>query len=46
MCDCNLAWLLRDNRHLLAHVSFGQCSGESVDFADVGPERFDSCPAA
>ncbi|EFX71428.1 hypothetical protein DAPPUDRAFT_255778 [Daphnia pulex] len=46
VCDCNIAWLLRDNRHLLKHVLYGKCTGNGGDFADVEPERFNHCPAA
>jgi len=44
-CDCNLAWLLRDNRHLLAHVR-GSCISAStgrINFNDYDPYALSYC---
>ena len=42
-CDCHLAWLLRDNRHLLQTVMFGKCSNGTW-FTDLDPDAFANCP--
>ena len=46
-CDsdpCHLAWLLRDNRHLLQSVYNGTCSS-LVRFEDIDPKtKFELCP--
>ena len=40
---CHLAWLIRDNRHLLQFVPFGTCS-YGTQFEDLDPNRFTDCP--
>ena len=42
-CDCHLAWLIRDNRHLLPGVIYGKCSN-GTSFKDLDPNGFASCP--
>ena len=42
-CGCGLAWLLRDNRHLMPAVSGGVCNG-FIKFEDVSPDSFTNCP--
>ncbi len=42
-CGCDLAWLLRDRRHLLEHVWDGRCV-DGTDFEDVDVGLFDACP--
>lgn len=36
---CHLAWLIRDNRHLLSAVSRGKCSNGTT-FEKLDPEGF------
>ena len=47
-CGCDIAWLIRDNRHLLPAVHFGVCAYDSpfpyVDFEDLDPNSFSECP--
>jgi len=43
-CDCHLAWLIRDNRHLLKAVHFGQCSNGTT-FEDLNANGFAHCSA-
>lgn len=44
-CDCNLAWLLRDNRQLLAYV-IGSCFLQKrvIMFPDVDADTLSLCP--
>jgi len=42
-CDCSLAWLLRDNRQMLANVHRGACFNGS-SFEELDPEAFANCP--
>ena len=37
--DCHLAWLIRDNRHLLAAVYKGTCSNGTT-FQQLEPKGF------
>ena len=43
-CDCNLAWLLRDNRHLIPNV-LGSCiyETETIQFKDFDPYALQNC---
>ena len=41
-CDCNLAWLIRDNRNLLPVVHGAQCSN-STRFEQLDPSGFSDC---
>jgi hypothetical protein len=41
-CDCNLAWLIRDNRNLLPVVRGAQCSN-STRFEQLDPSGFSDC---
>jgi hypothetical protein len=41
-CDCHLAWLIRDNHHLLDRVYGGQCSNGTY-FSSLNPQGFASC---
>ena len=34
---CHLAWLVRDNRHLLASISGGKCS-DGTELKNLDPE--------
>ena len=47
-CGCDMAWLIRDNRHLLPPVRYGNCADDSpfpsVPFEDLNPESFAECP--
>ena len=44
--NCHLAWLLRDNRRLLAAVRNGRCyfGTEDFPFALIAPGLFSECP--
>ena len=44
LCDCHLAWIIRDNRRLLASVRNGMCSNETT-FEDLDPSGFTDCLA-
>lgn len=39
---CHLAWLLRDNRHLLNHLLSGQCE-DSTYLSNLPVEMFEGC---
>jgi hypothetical protein len=41
--DCHLAWLIRDNRHLLPAVYQGTCS-DGKKFRELNPKAFATCP--
>ena len=47
-CGCDIAWLIRDNRHLLPVVKGGQCADDSpypsVPFEELVPRFFTFCP--
>ena len=43
VCDCDLAWLIRDKRELLTRVYGGLCSN-GVAFEDLDPQTFADCP--
>ena len=40
-CDCGLAWLIRDNRNLIAYTSGGKCAG--LPFETLDPSIFSGC---
>ena len=40
--NCNLAWLIRDNRQLLTPISGGTCSNGTV-FANLNPYAYANC---
>ena len=41
--DCNLAWLIRDNRRLLKNVLYTTCSN-GTRFEDLNPNGYRTCP--
>ncbi|XP_046453329.1 uncharacterized protein LOC124200961 [Daphnia pulex] len=41
-CDCHLAWLIVDNRHLLRHVRGARCS-DGLAFTKLWPSQFAAC---
>ncbi|EFX80441.1 hypothetical protein DAPPUDRAFT_103482 [Daphnia pulex] len=41
-CDCGLAWLIRDNQHLIPNVRNGVCGG-FFRFQDLSPDSFTDC---
>ena len=47
-CGCDIAWLIRDNRHLLPVVLNGSCAQDSqfpsVAFGELDPKFFSACP--
>jgi len=50
VCDCNLAWLHRDNRHLLNHIMLGRCKQvfserTAHDLRWLSPTLFQQCPS-
>ena len=42
VCDCNIAWLIRDNRHLLPSILGGTCSN-FTPFEDLNPGEYLDC---
>lgn len=42
ICDCHLAWLIRDHRHLLDHVLRGYCE-DGKSFLELDPYNYASC---
>ena len=42
---CHLAWLIRDNRHMLHFVSNATCSN-GVKFKMLDPSSYDICPVS
>lgn len=42
-CDCHLAWLIVDNRHLLRHVKGAKCASNRVSFEKLTSAEFASC---
>lgn len=42
-CNCDLAWLIRDNYSLLPYVRNGKC-GDFFDFEDLNESAFNECP--
>ena len=42
VCDCNIAWLIRDNRHLRPSILGGTCSN-STPFEDLNPGEYLDC---
>ena len=47
-CGCDMAWFIRDNRHLLPAVVEGKCADDSpfpsVIFENLNPNYFAECP--
>ena len=41
-CDCHLAWLIVDNRHLLRHVRGAKCS-DGLPFTKLTSSQFAAC---
>ena len=48
-CGCDVAWLIRDNRHLLPAVRNGYCGNSSLfptrPFQNLDPNFFAECPS-
>ena len=48
VCGCDIAWLIRDNRHLLPAVQWGKCADDSrfpsVYFEELDSRFFTFCP--
>lgn len=45
-CDsdhCHLAWLIRDNRHLINLLYDAKCSS-GKEFEELDPNNFNDCP--
>jgi len=42
-CNCDLAWLIRDNPDLLSYIRNGKC-GDFFNFEDLNQSAFANCP--
>lgn len=41
--DCRMAWLMRDHRQLLSHLTFFPLCSNGSDFMDLNPEGYSKC---